>query len=153
MISDAHKLALQEIVAQASQTCGDTPPRVLLAGGSERMKQYTLEVLTNELKLKLLRVDLDALVGKYIGETEKNLDQIFESVRGTGTVIFFDEADALFGKRSEVRDSHDRFANLETSYLLQKLEGYDGIAILATSDRKNIDEVFLRHFRFVLDFC
>lgn len=152
MLSNSQTTILRAIVTQARQICGDTPPRVLLAGGSEKMKQLAVEVLANELHLSLFRVDLDAIVGKYIGETEKNLDRLFESAREAGAVLFFDEADALFGKRGEVRDSHDRFANLETDYLLKKIEGYEGIVILATNDKEDIDEAFRRHFRFVIDF-
>jgi SpoVK/Ycf46/Vps4 family AAA+-type ATPase len=91
-------------------------------------------------------------VSKYIGETEKNLDRIFDAADGSNAILFFDEADALFGKRSEVRDSHDRYANIEVAYLLQKMESYAGAVILATNFRQNLDEAFLRRLDFVIDF-
>jgi SpoVK/Ycf46/Vps4 family AAA+-type ATPase len=100
----------------------------------------------------MFRVDLATVVSKYIGETEKNLDRIFGAAEGSNAILFFDEADALFGKRSEVGDSHDRYANIEVAYLLQKMEGYPGAVILATNFRRNIDDAFVRRLDFVIDF-
>ena len=105
-----------------------------------------------ELGLDLYAIDLATVVDKYIGETEKNLDRIFAEADGVNGVLFFDEADALFGKRSEVRDAHDRYANIEVAYLLQRMEAFDGIAILATNLRANIDEAFARRLDAVVDF-
>ncbi|MFP2925256.1 AAA family ATPase [Pyxidicoccus sp. 3LG] len=104
------------------------------------------------LGLELYQVDLSAVVSKYIGETEKHLGRLFDEAEGTSAILFFDEADALFGKRTEVQDAHDRNANLETSYLLQRIEAYDGLVILASNYTKNMDEAFVRRFRFILDF-
>jgi hypothetical protein len=124
----------------------------LFAGGSGTGKTLAAEVLANELQLDLYRVDLAALVSKYIGETEKHLARVFEAAEASGAILLFDEADALFGKRSEVRDSHDRYANLEVSYLLQRLETYRGLAILTTNLKQAIDGAFLRRLRFVVHF-
>jgi SpoVK/Ycf46/Vps4 family AAA+-type ATPase len=110
------------------------------------------EVIANELGLPLYRVDLSAVVSKYIGETEKNLAQIFNEASASSAVLFFDEADALFGKRSEVRDAHDRYANIEVSYLLQRMEDYDGIILLASNLRQNLDEAFVRRLHLTADF-
>ena len=125
---------------------------VLFAGPSGTGKTMSAEILAGELGLDLFRIDLANVVSKYIGETEKNLDRIFREAEHSNAILFFDEADALFGKRSEVRDSHDRYANIEISYLLQKMEAYDGIAILATNLRKNLDEAFLRRMHFTVEF-
>ena len=110
------------------------------------------EVLANELRLDLYRIDLSAVVSKYIGETEKNLRRVFDAAEDGGAILFFDEADALFGKRSEVKDSHDRYANIEVNYLLQRMEAYRGLAILATNMKSALDTAFLRRLRFVVDF-
>ena len=110
------------------------------------------QVIAAELGLEIFRVDLATTVSKYIGETEKNLDRIFGAAEGSNAILFFDEADALFGKRSEVGDSHDRYANIEVAYLLQKMEGYPGAVILATNFRRNIDDAFVRRLDFVIDF-
>ena len=110
------------------------------------------EVLSAELGLDLYRIDLSQVVSKYIGETEKNLRRIFDAADEGGVILLFDEADALFGKRSEVSDSHDRYANIEVAYLLQKMEGYAGAVILATNFRRNIDDAFVRRLDFVIDF-
>ncbi len=124
----------------------------LFAGPSGTGKTLAAGVLANELALDLYRVDLSQTVSKYIGETEKNLRRIFETAAGSGAVLLFDEADALFGKRSEVRDSHDRYANLEISYLLQAMESYRGLAVLTTNLRSALDTAFLRRLRFVVTF-
>ena len=110
------------------------------------------EVLANELRLDLFRIDLSAVVSKYIGETEKNLRRLFDAAELGGAILFFDEADALFGKRSEVKDSHDRYANIEINYLLQRMEQYGGLAILATNMKSALDPAFMRRLRFVVDF-
>ena len=124
----------------------------LFTGESGSGKTMAAEVIANELKLNLYRIDLSAVVSKYIGETEKNLRQLFDAAEEGGAILFFDEADALFGKRSEVRDSHDRYANIEINYLLQRMEAYRGLAILATNMRSALDEAFLRRLRFVVTF-
>lgn len=124
----------------------------LFAGDSGTGKTMAAEVIANALDLRLYRIDLSAVVSKYIGETEKNLRQLFDAAEGGGAILFFDEADALFGKRSEVRDSHDRYANIETSYLLQRVESFRGLAILSTNMRGALDTAFLRRLRFVINF-
>jgi len=126
--------------------------KVLFAGESGTGKTMAAQVLAAELGLEIFRVDLATTVSKYIGETEKNLDRIFGAAEGSNAILFFDEADALFGKRSEVGDSHDRYANIEVAYLLQKMEAYPGAVILATNFRRNIDDAFVRRLDFVIDF-
>ncbi|MGA7206343.1 MAG: ATP-binding protein, partial [Specibacter sp.] len=125
---------------------------VLFAGESGTGKTMAAEALARDLDMMLYRIDLSAVVSKYIGETEKNLRKLFDAAEGGGAVLFFDEADALFGKRSEVRDSHDRYANIEVSYLLQRMESFRGLAILATNRRDSLDAAFLRRLRFVVTF-
>jgi hypothetical protein len=125
---------------------------VLFAGESGTGKTMAAEVLANALGLLLYRIDLSAVVSKYIGETEKNLRKLFDAAEYGGAILFFDEADALFGKRSEVRDSHDRYANIEINYLLQRMEVYRGIAILATNMKASLDAAFLRRLRFIVNF-
>jgi SpoVK/Ycf46/Vps4 family AAA+-type ATPase len=125
---------------------------VLFAGLSGTGKTMAAEIMANKLGLDLYKIDLSAIVSKYIGETEKNLDRIFREGQTSNAILFFDEADALFGKRSEVRDSHDRYANIEVAYLLQKMETYEGMVILATNLRKNMDEAFARRMHFALEF-
>jgi hypothetical protein len=125
---------------------------VLFAGSSGTGKTMAAEALAAELELDLYRVDLASVVSKWIGETEKNLRAIFDGAAQSGAVLLFDEADALFGKRSEVRDSHDRFANLEISYLLQQMEAYRGVAILTTNMQHALDAAFMRRIRFVVQF-
>jgi hypothetical protein len=124
----------------------------LFAGSSGTGKTMAAEILASDLQLDLFKVDLSAVVSKYIGETEKNLHRIFREAQSSNAILFFDEADALFGKRSEVKDSHDRYANIEIAYLLQRMEEYDGIVILATNLKKNLDEAFVRRMRFIVDF-
>jgi len=124
----------------------------LFAGGSGTGKTMAAEVIANALGLDLYRIDLAQVVSKYIGETEKNLDKVFTAAGDANAVLLFDEADALFGKRSEVKDSHDRYANLEISYLLQKMEQYEGIAILATNLADNLDQAFRRRLAFSVHF-
>ena len=129
-----------------------TGTTVLFAGPSGTGKTMAAEVLAHALGLDLYRIDLAAVVSKYIGETEKNLDRLFNAADQANAVLFFDEADALFGKRTEVKDSHDRYANLEISYLLQKMEQYQGIAILASNLRQNLDDAFVRRLAFIVHF-
>lgn len=124
----------------------------LFAGPSGTGKTMAAEVIATDLGLDLFRIELAGVVSKYIGETEKNLDSIFAAAAGANAILFFDEADALFGKRSEVRDAHDRYANIETAYLLQKMEQYEGVAILATNLRGNLDEAFTRRLAFTVHF-
>jgi SpoVK/Ycf46/Vps4 family AAA+-type ATPase len=124
----------------------------LFVGQSGTGKTMGAGILASELGLELFKIDLSTVVSKYIGETEKNLSSIFDEAAQSNAILFFDEADALFGKRSEVKDSHDRYANIETGYLLQRMEDYDGIAILATNLRQNLDEAFTRRLDFMVDF-
>ena len=125
---------------------------VLFAGESGTGKTMAAEVLASELNLDVYRVDLASVVSKYIGETEKNLRRVFDAGEESGAILLFDEADALFGKRSEVRDSHDRHANIEVSYLLQRMETYSGLAILTTNQKTALDKAFHRRLRFVVQF-
>jgi len=125
---------------------------VLFSGPSGTGKTMAAEIMGNELGIDLYKIDLSVIVSKYIGETEKNLDRIFREGTTANAIIFFDEADSLFGKRSEVRDAHDRYANIEISYLLQKIEDYDGVIILATNLRKNMDDAFARRMHFAIEF-
>jgi hypothetical protein len=125
---------------------------VLFAGAPGTGKTMAAEVMAAELGLDLYKIDLSTVISKYIGETEKNLERIFNEAEASNAILFFDEADALFGKRSEVRDSHDRYANVEISYLLQRMEAYNGITILATNLRSNLDEAFTRRLQFAVDF-
>ncbi len=124
----------------------------LFAGDSGTGKTMAAEVIANDLRLNLYRIDLSAVVNKYIGETEKNLRRVFDAAEAGGAILFFDEADALFGKRSEVKDSHDRYANIEINYLLQRMEAYRGLAILATNMKSALDPAFMRRLRFVVNF-
>ena len=124
----------------------------LFSGSSGTGKTMAAEVIAGELGLDLYKIDLSAVVSKFIGETEKNLARIFAEAETSNAILFFDEADALFGKRSEVRDAHDRYANIETAYLLQRLESYEGLVILATNFKKNMDEAFVRRLQIVIEF-
>jgi SpoVK/Ycf46/Vps4 family AAA+-type ATPase len=125
---------------------------VLFSGPPGTGKTMAAEVIGNELQLDLYKIDLSQVVSKYIGETEKNLSEIFREAQTSNAILFFDEADALFGKRSEVKDAHDRYANIEIGYLLQKMEEYDGIAILATNMRQHMDEAFVRRMQAIVEF-
>jgi AAA+ superfamily predicted ATPase len=166
VLPEAQKNVLREIVAhvrQRDRVYGDwgwsrlssrgLGITALFSGASGTGKTLAAEVLANELRLDLFRIDLANVVSKYIGETEKNLARVFEAAEGGGAILLFDEADALFGKRSEVKDSHDRYANLEISYLLQRMEAYRGLAILTTNLKGNLDPAFLRRLRFVVHFA
>jgi SpoVK/Ycf46/Vps4 family AAA+-type ATPase len=125
---------------------------ILFVGPSGTGKTMAAEIIANEIGLDLYKIDLSCVVSKYIGETEKNLSKIFQEAEQSNSILFFDEADAIFGKRSEVKDSHDRYANIEINYLLQKIEEYEGISILASNFQKNIDEAFTRRMRFIIEF-
>ena len=125
---------------------------VLFSGPSGTGKTMAAEIVSGELRLDLYKIDLSMVVSKYIGETEKNLNKIFKDAEECNAILFFDEADALFGKRSEVKDAHDRYANIEINYLLQKMEEHEGIAILATNMSKSIDDAFLRRLNFIVEF-
>ena len=124
----------------------------MFAGDSGTGKTLAARVLANELGLELFRIDLATVVSKWLGETEKNLERVFAAAQGANAVLFFDEADAVFGRRSDVQDSHDRYANLQTAYLLQRMERHDGPIVLATNMRGNIDDAFLRRMDAVIEF-
>ena len=124
----------------------------LFVGESGTGKTMAAEVIANELKVPLYRIDLSSVVSKWVGETEKNLQQLFNAADDSNGILFFDEADALFGKRTEVQHSQDRFANMEVNFLLQRLESYRGLAILATNMKSALDPAFLRRLRFIVTF-
>jgi SpoVK/Ycf46/Vps4 family AAA+-type ATPase len=125
---------------------------MLFAGPPGTGKTMAAEVIAQDLGLDLYKIDLSTVVSKYIGETEKNLERIFTEAQSSNAILFFDEADAIFGKRSEVKDAHDRYANLEIAYLLQRMEAYDGVTMLATNLRANLDEAFTRRLQFAVNF-
>ena len=147
-----HRLTVYERWGFAALSSRGLGISVLFAGESGTGKTIAAEVLANELHLELFRIDLSGVISKYIGETEKNLARIFDAAEDSGAILLFDEADALFGKRSEVRDSHDRYANVEVSYLLQRMESYGGLAILTTNQKAALDTAFHRRLRFVVHF-
>ena len=124
----------------------------LFCGSSGTGKTMAAEAIANELHLDLFRIDLSSVVSKYIGETEKNLSKLFDTAEDTGAILFFDEADALFGKRTDIKDSHDRYANIEINYLLQRMENYRGLAILATNLKETLDTAFTRRLKFIINF-
>lgn len=165
VLPDAEKHALQQIMNQVGQRhlvydqwgFGRRMSRglgisALFAGESGTGKTLAAEVIAHRLRLNLYRIDLSQVISKYIGETEKNLRKLFDAAEDGGTILFFDEADALFGKRSEVKDSHDRYANIEINYLLQRMEAYQGLAILATNMKNALDTAFMRRLRFIVNF-
>jgi len=165
ILPEPQKLVLREIAFQVRQrvrvngtrgSAGKTSRRfgisALFKGVSGTGKTLAAEVLANELHLDLYRIDLSQVVTKYIGETEKNLRRLFDAAEEGGAILFFDEADALFGKRSEVNDSHDRYANIEINYLLRRMEDYKGLAILTCNRKEDIDSAFLRRIRFIVEF-
>lgn len=165
VLPDSQRQTLREITSQVKQRttvyqtwefavrgANGLGISALFAGASGTGKTMAAEVLAQELKLDLYRIDLSQVVSKYIGETEKNLRRVFDAAEAGGAILLFDEADALFGKRSDVKDSHDRYANIEVSYLLQRMEAYRGLAILTTNLRGAIDTAFLRRIRFVVQF-
>jgi len=166
VVPDAQRTTLREIAAHvrqrhqvyenwgfAGQGARGLGISALFAGTSGTGKTMAAEVLANELRLDLYRIDLSQVVSKYIGETEKNLRRVFDAAEAGGAILLFDEADALFGKRSEVKDSHDRYANIEISYLLQRMEEYRGLAILTTNMKEALDTAFLRRIRFIVHFA
>ena len=125
----------------------------ILFYGSKKSGKYTIAtMLANQAGKELYKVDLSKLVSKYIGETEKNLSKIFKQAEDKGWILFFDEADALFGKRTEVKDSHDRYANQEVAYLLQKIEAHNGLVILSSNMKNNIDDAFVRRLNSIINF-
>ncbi len=165
VLPNAQREQLREIAAQLAQRervyrewgFGSAGARglgiaALFAGDSGTGKTMAAEAIANAAALDLYRVDLAGTVSKYIGETEKNLKRLFDAAEASGAVLLFDEADALFGKRSDVKDSHDRYANIETAYLLQRIESYRGLAILTTNLKSALDRAFLRRIRFVVQF-
>jgi len=124
----------------------------LFTGGSDIAKTMAAKVIANALSLDLYRIDLSVMVSKYIGETEKNLGKLFDAADNSGVILLFDEADALFGKRTGVEDSHDRYANLEISHLLQRIESFRGLVILTTNNKDSLDNAFVRRLHFIVDF-
>jgi len=147
-----HRMKVYETWGFATKGRRGLGVSALFTGGSGTGKTMAAEVLAGELRLDLYRIDLSSVVSKYIGETEKNLKQIFDTAEDGGVLLLFDEADALFGKRSEVRDSRDRYANIEVGYLLQRLEAYQGLAILTTNLKSTMDSAFQRRLRFIVNF-
>jgi SpoVK/Ycf46/Vps4 family AAA+-type ATPase len=123
----------------------------LFTGPSGTARTMAAAALANDLGRNLYRIDLSAVVSKYIGETEKNLAQLFNDAERSQAVLLFDEADALFGKRTEIKDAHDRYANLNIAYLVQRLESFNGLAILATNSKTRLDEAFLRRLRYFVN--
>ncbi len=165
VLPDAQRQVLDAVIAQVRHKArvhhrwglSSMGPRgagtsAVFSGPSGTGKTMAAEIVARQLDLDLFRIDLSAVVSKYIGETEKNLRRVFDAAEAGGAVLLFDEADALFGKRTEVKDSHDRHANIEVSYLLQRMEAYGGLAILTTNFRKAIDDAFLRRIQFVVEF-
>jgi SpoVK/Ycf46/Vps4 family AAA+-type ATPase len=124
----------------------------LFHGPSGTGKTMAALAVARKLGIQILRIDLSRVVSKYIGDTEKNIDRVFDDAQRSGSALLIDEADALLGKRSEVKDAHDRYANIEVAYLLQRMEAYEGLAILTTNLRQNLDAAFLRRLRFIIDF-
>jgi predicted nucleic acid-binding protein len=147
-----HRLTVHHRWGFAGQSARGLGIATLFWGDSGTGKTLAAEVIASELGLALYRIDLSAVVSKYIGETEKNLRKVFDAAEEAGAILLFDEADALFGKRSEVKDSHDRYANIEVSYLLQRMESYGGLAILTTNHKGALDTAFQRRLRFVVHF-
>ena len=150
-----HLAYSQRTLTELKNICSNFTPGkgliCLFSGERGIGKTMAAEVIAQELNLNLYRIDLSAVVSKYIGETEKNLRRIFDAAEDGGVILFFDEADALFGKRSEAKDSHDRYANIEINYLLQRMEAFRGLAILATNMKHTFDAAFIRRFQYVVD--
>lgn len=147
-----HRMTVYERWGFAARSSRGLGISALFAGASGTGKTMAAEVLANELRLDLYHIDLSQVVSKYIGETEKNLRRVFDAAEEGGAILLFDEADALFGKRSEVKDSHDRYANIEVGYLLQRMEAYRGLAILTTNMKSALDSAFVRRIRFIVQF-
>jgi SpoVK/Ycf46/Vps4 family AAA+-type ATPase len=152
-LSANQKTILNDISQRTRDTGGqrDNPTSALFTGAGAADQMDAAEALAKDLQKDLYRVDLNKVVSKYVGETEKNLDRLFRAAESAGAILFFDEADALFAQRSEVKDSHDRYANIEINYLLQRLETYDGLAILATNSKDAIEKLSDR-VNLVVDF-
>lgn len=154
---DKNALRLEDLalpassVAQLRSVATERAGTVVLTAPPGTDRTHAAEALAHAMGHPLTRVDLGQVVSRYIGETEKNLDRLFTAAAASGAVLFFDEADALFGKRTEVKDSHDRYANLEVSYLLQKIEAYSGVVVLASGGRQNMDPAVSRRLRRVVD--
>ena len=147
-----HRTTVYETWGMSGKTVRGLGLCVLFSGESGTGKTLAAESIANEAALDLYRIDLATMVSKYIGETEKNLKRVFDAAESSGAVLLFDEADALYGKRSDVKDSHDRYANIEVAYLLQRVEAYRGLAILTTNFRNALDRAFLRRIRFIVQF-
>ena len=152
-LAESQKQILNDISRHARDSSqAGSEAIVLFAGVNRTGKTSAAEVIAGELTRDLYRVDLNKIVSKYIGETEKNLNRLFHAAESAGAILFFDEADALFGKRGEVKDAHDRYANIEIGYLLQRLESFNGLAILATNNEEDTPETIRRRIRFVINF-
>ncbi|MGR9101077.1 MAG: ATP-binding protein, partial [Gammaproteobacteria bacterium] len=147
-----HRAKVYDDWEMANRVANANSLTVLFSGASGTGKTMTAGVIAREIGLSLYRIDLAGVVSKYIGETEKNLDRIFNAARRANAILFLDEADALMGKRSEVKDAHDRYANIEVAYLLQKMEEFDGVVILATNLYKNLDQAFSRRMHYIVEF-
>jgi hypothetical protein len=148
----AHRATVYDAWGFAAASDRGLGVTALFAGASGTGKTLAAEVVAARVGIDLFRIDLSALVSKYIGETEKNLRRVFDAAESGGAILLFDEADALFGRRTEVKDSHDRYANVEVSYLLQRMEAYRGLAILTTNMKDALDSAFVRRLRFIVDF-
>ncbi|MGH9871396.1 MAG: ATP-binding protein [Pyrinomonadaceae bacterium] len=153
-LAESQKLILKDIYARARESRGQPGGETvtLFAGLNNSGKTSAAEAIAMDLHRDLYRVDSNRVISKYIGETEKNLTRLLNAAELTNAILFFDEADALFGKRSEVKDAHDRYANIEVDYLLQQLEAFKGVAIMATNSEEDTSDNFRRRIRFVIDF-
>jgi hypothetical protein len=149
-------VSLREIASAVRAQSGDAnvaclrDVRVLFTGKNRMETLVAAQTLATDLGMNLYRIDLGQIVSKYIGETEKNLRRVFDAANAEGTIRFFDEADALFNRRSDVHDSHDRYANIEINYLLQRIEEFDGVVILSVKRKEKLDKAFLRRFQFII---
>ena len=144
------RVSLNELALFIHPRCHTKGVRVLFPGQDRPMRLAAAQTLGRSLEKKLYRIDLNAVVSQYIGETEKNIGRIFDAVKSSRAVLFFDEADALFGRRTDVKDSHDRYANVEINYLLRRSEKYSGLTIVAISNRSRINKTLLRRFHFII---
>lgn len=140
------------IAAEANRSLPVKNKKILFIGAPGTGKKTLASLIGEQLGIDVYKIDLSMVVSKYIGETEKNLELVFAKAENKGWILFFDEADALFGKRTDVRDAHDRYANIEIAYLLERIEKYDGVVIVATNMKSNIDEAFKRRFQTVINF-
>ena len=147
-----HKPTITKPSGQSTKITLGTGTIAIFTGSISTGKTSAATVIANDLNLALYRVDLGSIASKYIGETEKNLQHMFEMAEKEGAILLFDEADALFGRRSKVKDSHDRYSNIEISYLLQRMESFQGLTILSSNTKSAFDQTFLSHVRFVVDF-